>query len=142
MAFGDIYLSEKWMDYLSFSKAYKINYDCFILPAPRPYAKWKAIFFPLTPAIWLASLLSFILAIITLRILLGRYSSFSEDSSQFSFIANCFLYVFGSVLWVQSPRSVRSDHGRFFLAFWFFTATIISSIYRYNHIILLSITYK
>lgn len=130
LAIGEMYVDYSRLRYIRFSIPYKFGYECFLVPASRPYAKWTALYHPFTPTVWLAIAISFFLAFLLLYFVSKwRYSTSLKDPS-FEEIQMCVLYVLGNMVGVQQPQEIRSTANRVFLICWFIAATIIPTGYR------------
>ena len=128
VAFGELYIQDKWDNYFSFSEAFKTNHECFLVPSPKPYPRWMAVILPFSLSTWIASFFSLIFAVLTLH-LVARFAKNNRDSF-FSDIILCILFIFGNMLNVQQPRGITSIPNRFFMVAWLFAAAITSSAYR------------
>lgn len=124
LAFGDMYMTPLWLSYISFSQIYKMDYNSFVVPSPKPLANWMALILPFSLKTWLATLASLVLvtAVLAARFIRNR-----------SVIESSFLFALGQLLWIQQPRfpDGKSSTGSLFLIWsWLFAATILSSVYR------------
>lgn len=124
LAFGDMYMTPLWLSYIGFSQIYKMDYDSFVVPSPKPLANWMALILPFSLKTWLATLASLVLVTAALAARFIRNRSVIESS---------FLFALGQLLWIQQPRfpDGKSSTGSLFLIWsWLFAATILSSVYR------------
>jgi hypothetical protein len=131
VSYGDLHIQDRLLSYVDFTRAFRNNFECFLIPAPRPYAKWTALYHPFSSAIWTFTGISCIVAVATLR-LLAKYSSRHPNKDAFfSDTMVCVLYILGNMLSAQQPQEVRSPANRLFLI-WFLlaAATIIPTLYR------------
>ena len=131
MSYGDLHIQQRLLPYVDFTLAFRNNYECFLIPAPRPYAKWTALYHPFPSAIWTVTGISCVFAVATLR-LLAKCSSWRPNKDAFfSDTMVCVLYILGNMLSAQQPQEVRSPANRLFLI-WFLlaAATIIPTLYR------------
>lgn len=127
---SNFYINNIRWPYVSYSVTYKFSYESFLVPAPRPYAKWTAVFYSFTVPTWIATIASAIVIIIMLRLVaafqpgLQRYNVFAD----YPF---CCLYVIGNLLNVQvQPQSILSTANRMFLIWWLFGTLILTTGYR------------
>ena len=116
VAHGELYMHPSWLPFHGFSQVYKTDFDCFIVPAPRPMANWMALITPFSSQTWIATLTAFVLV--------SSILALSDRAS--------FLFVLGQLLWVQQPRLGGNESlGRLLLIiFWLFAATILPTVYR------------
>ena len=130
---GNFYLSIKRMMYIDFTAIYKFSYESFLVPAPKPYPKWTALFYPFTLATWVATIVATVMIIIMLRFV-ARWQQFfspSRGNDVFSSFQFCSLYVIGNLLNVQvQPQSILSNANRMFLIWWLFGTLILTTGYR------------
>lgn len=125
LAFGDLYVMPSWLPHISFSQIYKTDYDCFVVPGPKPLANWMALIAPFSANTWLATCATLLLVTVAL-FLAGKLNQ------RKSFIAS-FIFALGQLLWIQQPRfpDGRASVCRLFLIWcWLFAATILSTVYR------------
>ncbi|KAI9559848.1 hypothetical protein GHT06_013855 [Daphnia sinensis] len=125
LAFGDLYVMPSWLPHITFSQIYKTDYDCFVVPGPKPLANWMALIVPFTSNTWLATCASLLLITVAL-FLAGKLNQRN------SLIAS-FIFALGQLLWIQQPRfpDGRTSACRLFLVWcWLFAATILSTVYR------------
>ncbi|KAI9558989.1 hypothetical protein GHT06_015778 [Daphnia sinensis] len=131
VSYGDLHMQQRLLPYVDFTRAFRNNYECFLVPAPRPYAKWTALYHPFSSAIWAVTGLVCIFAVGTLR-LLAKWSSWrANEDGFFSDTMVCFLFILGSMLSAQQPQEVRMPANRLFLIWWLLAAaTVIPTVYR------------
>ncbi len=129
IAFGELYILDKWLSYFSFSESYNINHECFLVPSPKPYAKWMAVIFPFSLSTWIVTMISVFFSVLTLHFV-ARWSLNNADASFSADKVLCILQIVGNLLVVQQPRGIHSTSIRFFMISWLFAAAIISSAYR------------
>ncbi|XP_057369249.1 glutamate receptor ionotropic, delta-1-like [Daphnia carinata] len=131
VSYGDLHIQQRLLPYVDFTRAFRNNYECFLVPAPRPYAKWTALYHPFSPAIWAVTGLVCIFAVTTLR-LLAKWSSWRANEDRFfSDTTVCFLFILGNMLSVQQPQEIRMPANRLFLIWWLLAAaTVIPTVYR------------
>ncbi|XP_059350103.1 uncharacterized protein LOC132087760 [Daphnia carinata] len=135
VAVSNFYINNIRWPYVSYTVVYKFSYESFLVPAPKPYAKWKAVFYSFTLPTWLATIASAIVVIMMLR-LVAVVSSFQSDSQlrRYNVFADypfCCLYVIGNLLNVQvQPQSILSTANRMFLIWWLFGTLILTTGYR------------
>ena len=128
LAFAGMYLHYKRLPFVDFVRSYKMTQECFLCPAPRPYAKWKAVYLPMTPGVWMVTMVSFVLATLMLHIV-SRVSSSPLDRS-FRDFGLCANLIFGSLLQMQQFQEIKHLANRFFLGSWFIAVLIIPTVYR------------
>lgn len=128
LAFGELYILDKWLSYFSFSESFNINHECFLVPSPKPYSKWMAIIFPFSLSTWIVTVFFVLFAVLTLHYVSRR--SINNSDASFSDKILCVLHIVGSLLVIQQPRGIHSNPNRFFMISWLFAAAIISSAYR------------
>ena len=133
VALGDMFMHNSLRHFYAFSLSYKINYEGFLVPIPRAYAKWTALIYPLSVIVWVASLLSVLAAILALYFLTKCITN-TNGSRNNDFT----LYVIGNLLGVSQSRRIDSSSQRFFLIAWLSAATIISTAYRSSFISLVT----
>lgn len=133
VALGDMFMHNSLRNFYAFSLSYKINYEGFLVPIPRAYAKWTALIYPLSVIVWVASLLSVLAAILALYFL-AKCITNTNGSRNNDFT----LYVIGNLLGVSQSRRIDSSFQRFFLIAWLSAATIISTAYRSSFISLVT----
>lgn len=132
---SNFYVNNIRWPYVSYTVVYKFSYESFLVPAPQPYAKWKAVFYSFTLPTWLATIASAVVVIVMLR-LVAAASSFQSDSplrryDVFADYPFCCLYVIGNLLNVQvQPQSILSTANRMFLIWWLFGTLILTTGYR------------
>lgn len=130
VAYGDLHIQERLVPYVDFTVAFRNNYECFLIPAPRPYAKWTALYHPFSPAIWTVTGFVSGCAVVTLWLLAKFSPRHPNKDSFFCDLMVCFLYILGTFLGVQQPE-IRSHANRLFLVWWLLAAaTIIPTLYR------------
>uniref|UniRef100_A0A0P4ZJ32 Uncharacterized protein n=1 Tax=Daphnia magna TaxID=35525 RepID=A0A0P4ZJ32_9CRUS len=131
VSYGDLHMQQRLLPYVDFTRAFRNNHECFLVPAPRPYAKWTALYHPFSSDIWTATGLVCIFAVATLR-LLAKWSSWrSNEDGFFSDTMVCFLYILGNILSAQQPQEIRMSANRLFLIWWLLAAaTVIPTVYR------------
>ena len=131
VAYGDLHMQQRLLPYVDFTQAFRNNYECFLVPAPRPYAKWTALYHPFSPEIWAVTGFAFVLATVTLRLLAAFVYQLPNKDYFFSDFMVSFLYILGSMLGVQQPQEIRRMANRWFLTWWLLAAaTIIPTLYR------------
>ncbi|XP_046657847.1 uncharacterized protein LOC124351132 [Daphnia pulicaria] len=126
LAFGDLYVIRNWLPHISYSQIYKMDYDCFVVPGPKPLASWMAVVLPFSVKTWLATLAS--LALVTV----GLAAIFFQPNRSAS-LGSSFLFALGQLLWIQQPRfpdGKASSASLFLIWSWLFAATILSTVYR------------
>lgn len=131
VSYGDLHMQQRLLPYVDFTRAFRNNYECFLVPAPHPYAKWTALYHPFPSSIWIATGLVCIFAVATLR-LLAKWSSWrpNEDAC-FSDTSVCFLFILGNMLSAQQSQEIRMTSNRLFLIWWLLAAaTVIPTVYR------------
>lgn len=127
VAFGDLHVIDEWKEFFSFGNSFHTNYECFLVPSPKPYAKWKALIYPFSLPTWIAMLVSVAFATLTL-LWMAKWSTSSADS-RFQQGLAAGLYIIGSLLAVSQPRGNPSIPTRVFIMAWISAATITSTIY-------------
>lgn len=132
---ADFSIGELYLDYdrylnIDFSFAYMMGYECFLVPASRPYPKWTALYHPLTWQVWIGTFISFGFAVTILKFVAGFSSKIWKRDVFYNDAFVCFLFVFGTMVGVQQPQEIRSPANRLFLIWWFVAATIIPTVYR------------
>ncbi len=131
VAYGDLHMQQRLLPYVDFTLAFRNNYECFLVPAPKPYAKWTALYHPFSSAIWAVTGLIFVFAVATLRFLAEWIPRRINKDAFFSDTAVCFLYILGGMVGVQQAQEIRSNANRMFLIWWLLAAaTIIPTLYR------------
>lgn len=131
VSYGDLHMQQRLLPYVDFTLAFRNNYECFLVPAPRPYAKWTALYHPFSPAIWAVIGISSVCAVVTLWFLAKRSSWCRNKDAFFSDWMVCYLYILGNFLGVQQPQEIRVTANRLFLVWWLLAAaTIIPTLYR------------
>lgn len=112
-AFGQLYIFDRWANYLSFSEALKTIHECFLVPFPKPYPRWIAVIFLFSLSTWIATLFSIISAILTLHVVIrcnqNNINSYLRDKIL------CVLYIMGNLLNIQQPRGIQSASNRLFI---------------------------
>ena len=115
------------------SVPYKFNHEGFILPSPKPHAKWTALVYPFSIIVWIVTLMSIAVTILILRCLANKWTERSSSTPDRFFVdtAFWFSYVIGSFLGVTQPRQINTTTVRLFIVFWLLSAaTIIPTVYR------------
>ena len=130
VSLGDMFMHASLKDHYAFSIVYKINYEGFLVPIPRSYAKWTALVYPFPVVVWIASFISVLAAILVLY-LLSKWAI-----KQNNHLSNCACYVIGNLLAVSqsSHHWVNSNSQRLFLITWLLMATILSTAYKSSFI--------
>ena len=132
VAYGDLHIQQRLLPYVDFTSAFRNNYECLLIPAPKPYAKWTALYHPFSPTIWVATGVAFVCAVVTLRVLAVWASSWHQQADIFfNDWVVCWLYILGSMVGVKDTKEAHLPANRFFLAWWLLTAaTILPTLYR------------
>ena len=125
-----MYIDYSRLRYISFSKPYKVGYECFIVPASHPYPKWTALYHPFTADVWPYIAVSFCFAAFILYLVTKKCFPSPMKDRCFENPQYCALYVLANFLAVRQPREIRSTANRIFLICWFIAATIIPTGYR------------
>ena len=126
IAIPDMFIMHGRLSFMSFSLSYKSSYVCFIVPSPQPFAKWTSLYLPFALDLWMATLVFFILAIFTLKML----SQFTKLDANFFHMSNISLYTFGNIVGVVQRGVIRSTLNRLFLVLWLLRMFIVSNYYR------------
>jgi hypothetical protein len=133
MAVGNFYLLLKRKEFIDYSTIYKFSYESFLVPAPKPYPKWTALFYPFTVATWTATIVSTVTITVMLRFVAGWQQSISSSRENYVFasLPFCCLYVIGNLMNVQvQPQTINSNANRIFLIWWLFGTLILTTGYR------------
>ena len=129
---ADIALVNYYVDYnrkryIDFTQPYGISHECFMVPIPRPYPKWTALYGPFQWPVWMATFLSFTFAALILRLVAKLRNS---TSSTFNDVYLCFLFVLGHVLGIhQNHQGIQTTPSRLLLIFWLLCTFVIATIY-------------
>lgn len=131
-ALGQLYISSTRWPFIGYTSAYKFSYESFLVPAPRPYSKWKALFYSFTLSTWIATIGSSILVIFMLRLVGTLSTTQSHPEHQvFSDLSFCWLYIIGNLSNVQmQPQNILSAPYRMSLIWWLFGTLILTTGYR------------
>ncbi|XP_032793704.2 probable glutamate receptor [Daphnia magna] len=133
IAAGELYISSLRFPYIDYTDIYNFGYESFLVPAPRPYGKWTALFYSFTWPTWLATIVSAFVVIVMLRFVAACSSRYSESPNNdvFADFQYCCLYVIGNLSNVQvQPQNITSGSNRTFLIGWLFATLILSTGYR------------
>lgn len=130
VALGNLYLDYTRLAIVAFSSYYQNVEECFMVPRPKPYPKWTALYHPFSVEVWIATILSIVLSVLTLRFV----SILSIESSQLDQYYHdyvvCFLAICGHLFGLQQSQEIRSNAIRLFSIWWLFGALILSTGYR------------
>jgi len=127
VALGDLYVDYNRKKYIDYTQPYGMGYECFMVPVPRPYPKWTALYGPFQWPVWIATFLSFTFAALTMRLTAQRYKA----ASTFKDFYLCILYVLGNILGVhQNQHGIRLTTSRLLFIIWLFCSFIIATMYR------------
>lgn len=132
LAIGNFYVSAIRKPFIDYSVSYGVAYESFLVPAPRPYAKWKAVYLALNFENWIVTLATAIAVIIALRLFalpaLSRPSSRDKTYADISF---CVMYIIGNFASTPvRPLIVRSLANRVCLLWWLLGISTMSTLYR------------
>ncbi|KAI9559846.1 hypothetical protein GHT06_013853 [Daphnia sinensis] len=133
IAAGELYISSLRLPYVDYTDIYNFGYESFLVPAPRPYGKWTALFYSFTWPTWLATIVSAFVVIVMLRFAAACSARYSGTTSNdvFADFQYCCLYVIGNLSNVQvQPQNITSGSNRTFLIGWLFATLILSTGYR------------
>lgn len=130
VALGNLYLDYTRLAIIGFSSHYSIAEECLSVPAPRPYPKWMALYYPFTPDVWIGTVLSIVLSVLTLWLVAKCSLKSRLIDSYYNDITICFLTVAGHLLGLQQAQEIRLMANRLFLIWWLFGAFILSAGYR------------
>ena len=128
VAVGEFYIIHEWFNMFSYSEAFKTNYECFLVPSPKPYPRWMALILPFSLWTWIATFISLILAVLTLSCVAHLAKNNKESYLRDGILS--VLYVIGNMLNIQQPKGIHSMPNRLFIVAWLFAAVITSSAYR------------
>lgn len=127
VAIGNFYLTYKRAAYIDYTAVYKISHESFLVPAPRPYAKWTALFYSFTWPTWLATIGSAFVVIVMLRLVAFR----TQKDVAFADFGLCFLFIIGNLSNMQvQPQIIIASANRMFLIWWLFGTLILTTGYR------------
>ena len=131
IAIGNLYIDTERLSFISYTYPYTVVYECFLMPSPEPYAKWKALYFPLSPAVWAATIITSIVAVLFLYTVAKISSSFTICDEAFQSPGRCAMFIFANILQsTGEPADIRGPTNRMFLIWWFVLATIVPTVYR------------
>lgn len=124
---GNLYVDYNENKYIDFGQSYGMSHECFMVPVPRPYPKWMALYEPFQWSVWTTMFLSLLFVALTLRLAARLRSA----SSNFNDVYLCILFVLGHVLGIhQSHQGIRSSSNRFLFIIWLFRTFVIATGYR------------
>ena len=128
IGFGDLNIDPPSLPYISFTKAFKTDYECFIVPVPSPLPSWMALIQPFNLPTWLATLATIFIISFVIHQTEGQHT-----------MSVSLLSVLGQTLGVSQPQQLRSrvptrtahQCRRYVVLYsWLMAATILSNGYR------------
>ena len=130
VALGNLYIDYTRLSIIGFSVNYQISEECFSVPASRPYPKWTALYHPFALEVWIATILSIIFCILTLRYVAVWSISSSTLDGYYKDAMLCFLSIWGNLCGLQLAQQTRSLAIRLVLTGWLIATLILSTGYR------------
>ena len=134
LTIGAFYLEFSRLPFIDFTTTYKTSYDCFLVPAPRPYPLWTAVYFPFSPTVWTVTALSTLSCIAVLNAVARGSASlfppFSARDAGFRDFGFCAMFLIGDVLQVRQFREIKRLSNRAFFFSWFVFAIVVPTYYK------------
>ncbi|CAG5127476.1 unnamed protein product [Candidula unifasciata] len=118
---------------VDFTKPFKTRYISVLMRIPRQETSYFEFLNPLSPVVWICTLISFVVVSVILYALerMGRNKCVNSDSVQIT-VRESFWFIFGSLLQGNTDSTPSTIPGRILTSAWWFFALILISSYTAN----------